>query len=120
QQHNFSFYINTTVPILMKSYSLESLLRNAGVSSIFSHSADFSGISQKKTLKLIKVKNELNITFFFAEMRNCETNSFLPDIMLDFSVPPRITFDRPFMLIIYDDLTGLILLIGRIIDPTHV
>lgn len=43
-----------------------------------------------------------------------------PDILLDFSVPPRITFNRPFMLIIYDDLTGLILLMGRIIDPTEV
>ncbi len=42
------------------------------------------------------------------------------DIMLDFSVPPRIAFDRPFMLIIYDNLTGLVLLIGRIIDPTDV
>lgn len=43
-----------------------------------------------------------------------------PDILLDFSIPPRITFNRPFMLIIYDDLTGLVLLIGRIIDPTDV
>lgn len=43
-----------------------------------------------------------------------------PDITLDFSVPPRITFNRPFMLIIYDHLTGLVLLIGRIIDPTEV
>lgn len=43
-----------------------------------------------------------------------------PDITLDFFVPPRITFNRPFMLIIYDDLTGLVLLIGRIIDPTDV
>lgn len=43
-----------------------------------------------------------------------------PDITLDFSVPPRVTFDRPFMLIIYDNLTGLVLLIGRILDPTDV
>lgn len=43
-----------------------------------------------------------------------------PDIMLDFSVPTRITFNRPFMLIIYDDLTGLVLLMGRIMDPTGV
>uniref|UniRef100_A0A3Q1B6A9 Serpin domain-containing protein n=2 Tax=Amphiprion ocellaris TaxID=80972 RepID=A0A3Q1B6A9_AMPOC len=40
---------------LRKSYGLERLLRNAGVSSVFSRSADFSGISQKKTLELIKV-----------------------------------------------------------------
>lgn len=43
-----------------------------------------------------------------------------PDIMLDFSVPQRITFDRPFMLIIYEELTGLVLIMGRVIDPTDV
>lgn len=101
---------------LRKSYSLEDLLRNAGVSSIFSHSADFSGISQKTTLKLIKAPHEVMLEVEEAKSEN----GGRPDIMLDFSVPPRITFDRPFMLIIYDDLTGLILLIGRIIDPTDV
>lgn len=40
--------------------------------------------------------------------------------MLDFSVPPRITFNRPFVFIIYDDVTGLVLLIGRMMDPTDV
>ncbi|XP_022066034.2 alpha-1-antiproteinase 2-like [Acanthochromis polyacanthus] len=101
---------------LRKSYSLERLLRNAGVSSVFSRSADFSGISQKKTLELIKAPHEVLLE---VEETKSE-NGARPDIMLDFSVPPRITFDRPFMLIIYDDLTGLILLIGRIIDPTKV
>lgn len=43
-----------------------------------------------------------------------------PDIPLDFSVPPRITFNRPFMFIVYDSLTGLVLLMGRVIDPTEV
>lgn len=43
-----------------------------------------------------------------------------PDITLDFSVAPTITFNRPFMLIIYDDLMGLVQLKGRIIDHTDV
>lgn len=101
---------------LRKSYSLESLLRKAGVSSVFSHSANFSGISQKKTLKLIKAPHEVMLE---VEETKSEDGG-RPDILLDFSVPPRITFDRPFMLIIYDDVTGLVLLIGRITDPTDV
>lgn len=101
---------------LRKSHGLERLLRNAGVSSVFSHSADFSGISQKKTLKLIEASHEVLLEV--EETRS--ENGGRPDVMLDFSVPPRITVDRPFMLIIYDDLSGLILLIGRIIDPTKV
>lgn len=43
-----------------------------------------------------------------------------PDSTLDFSFPQRITFDRPFMLIIYEELTGLVLIMGRVIDPTDV
>uniref|UniRef100_A0A8P4KBS7 Serpin domain-containing protein n=1 Tax=Dicentrarchus labrax TaxID=13489 RepID=A0A8P4KBS7_DICLA len=101
---------------LRKSYSLESLLKNSGVSSIFSDSADFSGISSKTTLKLVKAPHEVMLE---VEETKSEDGG-RPDIMLDFSVPPRITFNRPFMLIIYDDLTGLVLLIGRIIDPTDV
>lgn len=42
------------------------------------------------------------------------------DVPLDFSVPPRITFNRPFMLVIYDNLTRLIVLMGRIINPTDI
>ncbi|XP_059212524.1 alpha-1-antiproteinase-like [Centropristis striata] len=98
---------------LRKSYSLESLLRKSGVSSIFSDSADFSGVSQK-TLKLVKAPHEVMLE---VEETKSEDRA-RPDIMLDFSVPPRITFNKPFMLIIYDDLTGLVLLMGRIIDPT--
>ncbi|XP_068609750.1 alpha-1-antiproteinase 2-like [Brachionichthys hirsutus] len=99
---------------LRKSYSLESLLRNSGVSTVFSESADFSGISQQ-TLRLVKASHEVLLEV--EETRSEDRGR--PDIMLDFSVPPRITFNRPFMLIIYDDLTGLVLLIGRVIDPTE-
>lgn len=39
------------------------------------------------------------------------------DVPLDFSVPPRIAFNRPFVLLAYDHVTGLVLLMGRIADP---
>ncbi|XP_068199227.1 alpha-1-antiproteinase 2-like [Antennarius striatus] len=99
---------------LRKSYNLESLLRYSGVSTVFSESADFSGVSQK-TLRLVKAPHEV-----LLEVEETKSEDVgRTDIMLDFSVPPRITFNRPFMLIIYDDLTGLVLLIGRVIDPTE-
>ncbi|KAM7395764.1 hypothetical protein PAMA_007172 [Pampus argenteus] len=99
---------------LRKSYRLESLLRNSGVSSIFSDSADFSGISKK----MLKLKAPHEVLLEVEETKSEDRRGL--DITLDFSVPPRITFDRPFMLIIYDNLTGLVLLIGRILDPTNV
>ncbi|KAM9703418.1 alpha-1-antiproteinase-like [Menidia menidia] len=101
---------------LRESYSLESLLQTAGVTNIFSQSANFSGLTQKKLLKLIKAPHEVMMEV--EESKSGERSR--PDIQLDFSVPQRITFDRPFMFIIYDTLTGLVVLIGRIIDPTEV
>lgn len=41
------------------------------------------------------------------------------DVPLDFSMPPRITFNRPFILMVYDRVTGLVVLLGRISDPAH-
>ncbi|XP_053192915.1 alpha-1-antiproteinase-like isoform X1 [Scomber japonicus] len=100
---------------LRKSYSLKSLLRTSGVSSIFSNSADFSKISQR-TLKFIKAPHEV-----LLEVEETKpSDGGRRDTSLEFFVAPRITFDRPFMLIIYDDLTGLVLLIGRVLDPTDV
>ncbi|XP_072218561.1 alpha-1-antitrypsin-like protein GS55-MS isoform X1 [Leuresthes tenuis] len=99
---------------LRKSYSLESLLRNAGVSSIFSQRTNFAGIAKKKMLELIKAPHEVMLEVGESKLEDRGR----PDIQLDFSVPQRITFDRPFMLIVYDDLTGIVLLIGRITDPT--
>ncbi|XP_023286059.1 alpha-1-antitrypsin-like protein CM55-MS [Seriola lalandi dorsalis] len=101
---------------LRKSYSLEKLLRNSGVSSVFSDSADFSGLSSKKKLQLIKAPHV--VTLEVEESKSVD--GARPDIMLDFSVPQRITFDRPFMLIMYEVLTGLVLIMGRVIDPTDV
>lgn len=41
------------------------------------------------------------------------------DVPLDFSEPARIAFNRPFILIAYDRVTGLVLLMGRISDPEN-
>uniref|UniRef100_UPI003AB0B284 protein Z-dependent protease inhibitor-like n=1 Tax=Centroberyx gerrardi TaxID=166262 RepID=UPI003AB0B284 len=102
---------------LRKSYSLESLLRSSGVSSVFSDSADFSGVSpKKKTLTLVKALHEVSLEV--EETKSADGGR--SDAKLDFSVPPRITFDRPFMLVIYDELTGFVLLIGKIIDPRDI
>lgn len=42
------------------------------------------------------------------------------DVPLDFSVPPRITFNRPFVLVAYDSVTGLVLLVARVSDPADI
>ncbi|XP_029903560.1 protein Z-dependent protease inhibitor-like [Myripristis murdjan] len=100
---------------LRKSCSLKSLLRSSGVSSVFSNSADSSGVSPR-TVRLVKALQEvsLEVDETMSEDRG------ISDVTLDFSVPPRVTFDRPFLLIIYDELTRFILLMGKITNPKDI
>lgn len=115
-----------------------------GITTVFSDTADVSRILQERALRLVKVKkkeeeiqhcvlknhNALIFTFYCncqsvqevtLEVEEAELDrGGRPDIHLDFSVPPRIIFNRPFMIIIYDYFTGIVLLMGRIVDPTDV
>ncbi|KAI3364488.1 hypothetical protein L3Q82_011277, partial [Scortum barcoo] len=62
----------------MKSYTLESLLRNFGVSSIFSDATDFSGISQKMMLKLVK---HIHSAFFLSLLSHSSCFCFITLLM---------------------------------------
>ncbi|KAM4529207.1 serine protease inhibitor A3N-like [Fundulus diaphanus] len=84
---------------LRNSYSLESILRTSGISSLFLPGANFSRGQGRRKLQLHESPDQ--------------------ESPLDFSVPQRITFDRPFIFIVYDHLTGMVLLIGRITDPSN-
>uniref|UniRef100_A0A146ZPG8 Corticosteroid-binding globulin n=1 Tax=Fundulus heteroclitus TaxID=8078 RepID=A0A146ZPG8_FUNHE len=100
---------------LRKSYSLESILRNSGISSLFLPGANFSGGQGRRKLQLHEAPHEVMLEV--EESGSGETGR--TDVPLDFSVPQRITFDRPFIFIVYDHLTGMVLLIGRIADPSN-
>ncbi|KAM4713101.1 alpha-1-antiproteinase F-like [Anableps anableps] len=100
---------------LRKSYSLESILRDAGISSLYLNAANSS--SERRKLKLEEARHEVMLE---VEESGSGERGKWTDVPLDFSVPQRITFDRPFVFIIYDHETGLVLLVGRITDPTNV
>uniref|UniRef100_A0A674NQ01 Alpha-1-antiproteinase-like n=1 Tax=Takifugu rubripes TaxID=31033 RepID=A0A674NQ01_TAKRU len=101
---------------LRRSYNVKNLLKNSGASSLFSDAPDFSGLSEKETLRLVKASQEVMLEVEEAKLE--EGGGY--DVPLDFSVPPRITFNRPFVLLTYDHVTGLVLLMGRISDPADV
>ncbi|XP_038164465.1 serine protease inhibitor A3K-like [Cyprinodon tularosa] len=101
---------------LRKSYNLESILRKAGISSLSLHAGNVSWTQEMRKLKLNEALHEVMLEVEESGSREMAKM----DVPLDFSVPQRITFDRPFILIIYDYLTGLVLLISRITDPTDV
>ncbi|XP_030626496.1 alpha-1-antitrypsin-like protein CM55-MS [Chanos chanos] len=100
---------------MKKLYTLESLLKSTGVQSIFSKSANLADHLEEKDLDLSQALHEVELVVDETKSKERGTS----DVTLGFSEPHRIVFDRPFIIIVYDEITGFIVLIGKILDPTE-
>ncbi|KAJ8009237.1 hypothetical protein DPEC_G00086810 [Dallia pectoralis] len=99
--------------MLEQSYSLQKILPGLGISEVFQDSADFSGISSETNLKLSEVVHKVAIT---VDETSSTGNAREPSILA--SLPPRLTINRPFLFLVYDQSTGSLLLMGRVNDPS--
>ncbi|XP_030627862.1 alpha-1-antitrypsin homolog [Chanos chanos] len=99
------------------TYSLADTLKEMGMVSAFSESADLSGISETEQLMLSKVAHKavLNVDEKGTEAAAVTTVQFAPQMYL-----PKLKIDlnRPFLLLIVEDSTRTILFMGKITDPT--
>jgi len=103
------------------SLSLGEPLQSLGMHDAFvPQRADFSGIDGKGNLFVSQV---LHKAFVAVDEKGTEAAAAtavgfglesMPDVP-----PPRFVADRPFIFLIRDSETGLILFIGRILDPTQ-
>ncbi|KAA0708606.1 Alpha-1-antitrypsin Alpha-1 protease inhibitor [Triplophysa tibetana] len=98
---------------LQQSNSLKMSLASLGIKEVFESSADLSGISRAEGLKLSEVLQK--VAFDVDETGGSSgyaSNNFFT------TLPPRLTFNRPFIFIVYHEATKCILYIGRVVDPT--
>ncbi|XP_070843514.1 alpha-1-antitrypsin homolog [Chaetodon trifascialis] len=95
--------------------SLESTLKEMGITDAFAESADFSGISEDVKLKLSKVSHKavLSVDETGTEAAAATTLEIMP-----MSMPETIKLDRPFLLFILEHSTKSVLFMGKINDPT--
>jgi serpin B len=91
-----------------------------GMSRAFTHVADFSGMTQKERLAIGFV-----IQKAFVETNERGTEAAAVTVVgaqaeSGFYHPPPSTFhaDHPFLYFIRDPATGLVLFIGRVVDPS--
>jgi serine protease inhibitor len=103
------------------SFSLADELGRLGMTAAFTDSADFSGISSTSGLSLSSVVHKA-----FADVNEAGTEAaaasgvVLEGYSLQLSPPPpaEIHLDHPYLLLIRDNLTGTILFLGRVEDPS--
>lgn len=99
---------------LKQSNSLSISLPSLGIKEIFGNTADLSGISSSEGLKLSEVVQKVTVEVdeTGGSVTDASSNLFMTPL------PPRLTFNRPFIFVIYHEATEFILYIGRVVDPT--
>ncbi|XP_060684967.1 alpha-1-antiproteinase-like [Hemiscyllium ocellatum] len=100
---------------LSLSYGLKNILAKMGVRDLFTFAANLSGISESENLKVSQVSHKavLDIDEKSTEAAGATGVGIIP-----MSLPPTLAFNRPFILIIYEENTNNILFVGRLKDPS--
>ncbi|XP_057678217.1 alpha-1-antitrypsin homolog isoform X2 [Corythoichthys intestinalis] len=94
--------------------SLDTTLKDMGITAAFGDSADFSGITEDVKLKLSKASHQavLSVDEAGTEAAAVTTLEIMP-----MSLPMRMKMDRPFLVLIMEDSTRSILFMGKISNP---
>ena len=97
---------------------LTKVLQDLGMPTAFGPGADFSGITGDRALFISAVIHEA----FTAVDELGTAATAATAVAFDESAPAdpvRLTVDRPFLFFIRDIETGVVLFLGRVIDPTQ-
>ncbi|XP_013878116.1 protein Z-dependent protease inhibitor [Austrofundulus limnaeus] len=100
--------------LLERSYTLKDVLQTLDIVTVFQDDADISNMGEIRGAKLSQVHHKSVVT----------VNENLADVSISgsrlFSTPPpRLTFNRPFVFIIYQEATRGLLFMGRVTNPTE-
>ncbi|XP_008591185.1 PREDICTED: alpha-1-antiproteinase-like [Galeopterus variegatus] len=101
---------------LSETYDLETVLKNLGITKVFSNEADLSGVTEEAPLKLSKAVHKALLTM--DEKGTEATGATILEIM-PMSLPITVKLDSPFLFMIYDHISKTILFMGKVMNPTQ-
>ena len=97
--------------------SLKDVLTSLGMGIAFDErSADFTKINPAGGLYISKVKHK---TFIQVDEEGTEAAAVTSVVINQVSLPATFVIDRPFLFAIRERLSGTILFMGRVVDPTQ-
>ncbi|CAN9502153.1 unnamed protein product [Ophioblennius macclurei] len=100
---------------MQQSYSLQKILPEMGMTSIFTNAANLTRLSKDLGLKVSKVlhKAMIEVDETGTMAAAATTVGIIP-----YSLPRAFIVNRPFFFFIYHEDTNCLLFMGRVIDPT--
>ncbi|XP_063295616.1 alpha-1-antitrypsin-like [Pelobates fuscus] len=101
------FSISTTL-------NLKEQFNKLGVTQVFSDAADLSGITDQAKLK---VSGAIHKAALSVDEKGTEAAAATVLEIMPMSLPPTVTFDKPFVCVIYNKETHSTLFMGRIVNP---
>ncbi|KAM5177595.1 alpha-1-antitrypsin-related protein-like [Callospermophilus lateralis] len=93
---------------------LKPVLRSLGITKVFSHEADLSGITEDAPLRLSQALHKAELTFDKEETMAAGDAKWEENTLFK---APTVQFNRPFFLIIMDEYTNFPLFGGKIVNP---
>ncbi|KAL8169000.1 UNVERIFIED_CONTAM: hypothetical protein K2H54_031131 [Gekko kuhli] len=98
------------------SYDVKEIMKEMGVTEVFTDQADLSGFTEQHKLKISKVvhKAYLNIHENGTEAAATTVIEMVPT-----SLPPVVSFNRPFLVMVVHHPTDSILFAGRVVNPNE-
>jgi serpin B len=93
---------------------MKAALQELGMIDAFSSAADFSGVNGKRDLYISDVRHQALIS-----VNETGTEAAAASVVIEepVSLPPTVTFNRPFLFLVRDIETGSILFLGRVTNP---
>ena len=114
--------VNVTLPKFKANQTLplNSTLADLGIHKAFTHEADFSGMTGSPDLYLSSAIHKAFIAVDEDGTEAAAATGMMMNTMAFIVPPPAINFtaDHPFILLLTDTKTGVVLFIGRIENPT--
>jgi serpin B len=112
----------TSVTLSLPKWTFESQnklkapLNQLGMNAAFGAGADFSGMDGSRNLYIDEVYHK---AFVAVDEQGTEAAAATAVVARELSIAPHVTvtFDRPFMFLVYDAPTGQILFVGHLADP---
>uniref|UniRef100_UPI0037E758B5 serpin peptidase inhibitor, clade A (alpha-1 antiproteinase, antitrypsin), member 10a n=1 Tax=Semicossyphus pulcher TaxID=241346 RepID=UPI0037E758B5 len=100
--------------LLERSYSLRDVLQTLSITRLFQDDADIINMGGAKGPKLTQVhhKSVMSVDESSDDITTGGGGSVFS------TLPPRLTINRPFIFIIYQQTSSSVLFMGRVIDPT--